>query len=102
WRWPECRGSKMKRPLLRAAVFLFVRGRSGAGDGLDGATRAAGALGDLAVLRLDDGAGRLVALETAEDLARDAAVRGLGAVLVDDVEEHELSFRVRFLARHRS
>src|ERR1700730_2232090 len=60
-----------------------------AADGLDASARGAGHLADLAVLRLDEDACRGVAVQAAEIGGGHFAVRGLRAVLVDDVEQHK-------------
>jgi hypothetical protein len=50
--------------------------------------------GDLAVLLHDEGAGRLVAVEAAEQLRGHAPVGALGAVFIEDVEEGEFAFGI--------
>lgn len=71
---------------------------AGAGDALDGERRAAGLLGDLAVLLDQIAACGLVAFGIlwvgAGDLRRHAPVGALRAVLIDDVEEDEFAFGV--------
>src|SRR5262249_30637638 len=66
-----------------------------AANALDRERRAATLFGDFAVL-LDDEPTRdlVVVLEAAEQRRRHAAVRALRTVLVNDVEEGELAFRV--------
>src|SRR5207247_9909474 len=63
-------------------------------DALDRQRRAAGFLGDLAVLLHDVAARRLVAVEAAEQLGRHAPVGALAVVFIDDVEEGKLAFGI--------
>jgi hypothetical protein len=69
--------------------------RAGAADALDGQGRLAGFFGDQAVLLFDHGVGGGVAVETAEDFARNSAVGSLGAVRVEHVEQIEFGARCR-------
>src|SRR5437762_5598780 len=73
-------------PLLHALARLFLGVR--AHDLLDLQGRHAGFCADVAVLRLDHRARRLVPVESAEQLGRHLAVGALCAVLIDDVEQH--------------
>lgn len=68
----------------------------------DCSARPTRSLGDLTILRFDDGASRLITVKAAENLTRYAAVRRLRAILVDDVEQDKLSFGRRLLARHQT
>src|SRR5262245_29360048 len=74
-------------------VRLFLGGgpRSGARarNRLDPAARPSRHRADLTILRFDKGAGRQIAVEAAEIGGRNLAVRGLRAVLVEDVKKHE-------------
>src|SRR6266511_720750 len=56
-------------------------------DRLDAAARHSGHLADLAILHLDDGPGRHVSVEPAELGGRNLPVRGLRAVLIEDIEQ---------------
>src|SRR5215217_4429231 len=58
--------------------------------------RIPGFLGDQAILFLDRGARRLVAVEAAQQLGRNTAVGPLRAVFIDHVEEGELCARCWF------
>src|SRR6188474_1144116 len=91
-------------PLLGTHVRSAVFGAALAdpADGLDPRPETARALGDLVVLRLDDAARRLVAFQAAQRRARHPAVGGQRAVLIKDVEQHELGLRRGFLSRHVS
>src|SRR6185503_10339606 len=92
--WPR-RAELLARelPLLHALAGLVLRVR--AHDSLDPQRRHAGFRADIAVLRLDHGARRLVAIEPAEQLGRDLAVGALRAVFIEDVEQHELAAGAR-------
>src|SRR5690606_16033706 len=59
-------------------------------DRLDRQRRHARLLRDRAVLVHDEGPGRLVLVQAAEQLARHLAVGALAAILIDNVEQHEL------------
>src|SRR5581483_348146 len=59
------------------------------GDRLDAAPRPAGHLAYLAILKLDEGARRRIAVQTAELRGRDLSVGGSAAIFVDDIEQHE-------------
>src|SRR5690348_8674765 len=85
------RGSTNARSLAPRALLLL---RTHAADALDRERRAAAFLGDLAVLLHDVAAGRLVAFEAAEQLARHAAVGADGIVLIGDVEEGEFALGI--------
>src|SRR5258705_2287794 len=63
-------------------------------DALDRQRRAAGFLGDLAVLFHDVAARRLVAVQPAEQFGRHAPVGALRVVLIDDVEKGEFAFGI--------
>src|ERR1035441_2243674 len=81
----------------------FFRLGADTGDAFDLERGAAGFLGDRAVL-LDDEAERgRVLLQATQQLGRHAPVGALRAVLIDDVEEHELAFGIssRFLGHGR-
>ena len=77
----------------------FFRLGADAGNAFDRQRRAAGFVGDLAVLLHDEAERGLVLVQAAEQFGRHAPVRALRAVLIDDVEEHEFAFGVgsRFL-----
>jgi Sigma-70, region 4 len=63
-------------------------------EALDRQRRAAGFLGDFAVLLKDVGACRLVSIEPAKQLGRYATVGALGVVFINDVEKGELAFGI--------
>jgi hypothetical protein len=69
-------------------------------DGLDPRSRPARALGNLAILRLDEMARRRVPVQAAQHRAGYLAVGRDCPVLVDDVEQHELDPRGRLSAPH--
>src|SRR5271170_7527851 len=58
-------------------------------DRLDRHGRAAGRIGDFAILLLDDGSRRVVSVETAQGEVRDPAARTQRAVGIDDVKQDE-------------
>src|SRR5580704_17549469 len=75
--------------------LLLARAR----DSLDLGQRAAGFFGDLAVLLDQKAVRRLVAVDAAEQRARNFAVGALRAVFIDDVEHDEFGIQSRF-SRH--
>src|SRR6266851_8695437 len=85
---------KLIRCWLRA---LSLRSRTL--DGLDRHDGQAGFFRDRAVLLFDERARGRIAVEAAQHLAWNLAVGTLGAVFVDDVEQHELGTLCRF-SRH--
>src|SRR5665811_1199419 len=94
-------GRDRKLPLTGPHHFFGLG--ADAGDAFDLERRAAGFLGDFAVL-LDQKAERgRVLLQAAQKIGRHAPVGALRAVLIDDVEEHELAFGIgsRFLGHGR-
>src|SRR6201996_7864950 len=78
--------SKLEPPLLLLRADPF--------DALDRERGLAALFGDLAVLLHDEAAGGLVALEAAEQFARDTAVGADGIVFIDDVEEGEFALGI--------
>src|SRR5262245_46693139 len=78
----------------RAATLLRLL--AGAPQRLDGEWLHAGPLANLAILLLEESAGRSVAFEPAKNFSGDAAVRALAAVLVGHVEEHVFRAASRF------
>src|SRR3954447_1764050 len=66
---------------------------AGPSDALDGQSRLSGFLGNQSVLFFDNGAHTILAIETAEDLARNAAVGSLRAIDIEHVEQFELRAR---------
>ena len=83
------------RALVEACAFagLFLL-RPNPFEALDLERWAAALLPDLAVLLHDEGPGRLIAIEAAEQLGGHAPVGALGAVFVEDVEKGEFAFGV--------
>src|SRR5581483_11547907 len=79
--------------LLVALNHLLLL-RADPADALDLERRPAALFGDFPVLRVDEGARRLVALEPAEQFGRHAAVGAQAVVLIDDVEEGVLAFGI--------
>src|ERR1700728_1674803 len=73
--------------------------RPGARDARDLRRRAAGFLGDVAVLFHEEAVGRLVAVDAAGERARHFTVGALRAVFVGDVEHDEFGVQSRF-SRH--
>ena len=102
-RFLNLRRHQVVRAASRALVHLHYLRRLGAlaQNALDLERRAAGFVGDLAVL-LDQVAerGRIV-LRVGHECGRHAPVGALRAVLVDHVEEHEFALRIAaWLFRH--
>src|SRR5215472_3531899 len=83
----------MQSMLRLKGAKLFLLGADPA-DALDLERRPAAFFGDLAVLLVDIGARRFVAVEPAKKLGRHAAVGALAVVLIDDVEEGEFALGI--------
>src|SRR5262249_41377205 len=82
--------SKLRAVAIRRALLL----RADPADALDLERRPAAFFGDFAILLVDEPAGRLVAVEAAEQLGRHAAGGAVGGVLVDDVKEGKFAFGI--------
>src|SRR5690348_16469232 len=82
--------SAIRRLRLLRALLL----RADPGDALDLERRPAALLGDFLILRVDEGAGRFVAFEPAEQFGRHAAVGAQAVVLINDVEKDEFALGI--------
>ncbi len=84
----------MHRKLNKRRGRRLLLLRPNPADALDRQWRAAGFLGDLAILLEDVAACGFVAVQAAEQLCGHAPVGALRAVFIDDVEKGELAFGI--------
>ena len=87
-------GPKARRSSVLAPTVVLFLLRADPADALDRQRRAAGFLGDLAVLLHDVATCRLVAVEPAEQLGRHAPVGALGVVFINDIEKGKFAFGI--------